>query len=336
MPSHLIENETVMSETTSRPIAYKLRTINQFGARKSWDQLWKAVVKNRWLYAMLIPGLVYFLLFRYLPLWNAQIAFKDFKPLLGVLDSPFAGFKYFVTFFHSYYFSQLIGNTLMISLLKLVFGMPVAVLLAIGIYETVYRRLAGFVQTIAYMPHFLSWVIMYGVLLMMLSPGSGLINEVIKASGGTPIAFLTSPQWFRVVVIGSDIWKETGWSTIIYLAALMSIDPHLFEAAAVDGASRLQRIWYISLPGIIGAMVVVLILRIGSILDAGFQQIFVLYSLPVYSVGDIIDTWVYRQGILEFQFSLATAVGLFKGVIGLVLVFASNRLVKRFTGSGIY
>jgi len=269
-------------------------------------------------------------------LWNAQIAFKDFKPLLGVLDSPFAGLKYFVTFFHSYYFSQLIGNTLVISLLKLVFGMPVAVLLAIGIYESVYRRLAGFVQTIAYMPHFLSWVIMYGVLLMMLSPGSGLINEVIKANGGTPIAFLTSPQWFRVVVIGSDIWKETGWSTIIYLAALMSIDPHLFEAAAVDGASRLQRIWYISLPGIIGAMVVVLILRIGSILDAGFQQIFVLYSLPVYSVGDIIDTWVYRQGILEFQFSLATAVGLFKGVIGLVLVLVSNRLVKRFTGSGIY
>jgi putative aldouronate transport system permease protein len=336
MPSHLVEDETVMSETTRHPIAYELRTINRFDARKAWNQLWKTVVKYRWLYAMLVPGLVYFILFRYLPLWNAQIAFKDFKPLLGVLDSPFAGLKYFVTFFHSYYFSQLIGNTLVISLLKLVFGMPVAVLLAIGIYESVYRRLAGFVQTIAYMPHFLSWVIMYGVLLMMLSPGSGLINEVIKANGGTPIAFLTSPQWFRVVIIGSDIWKETGWSTIIYLAALMSIDPHLFEAAAVDGASRLQRIWHISLPGIISAMVVVLILRIGSIMDAGFQQIFVLYSLPVYSVGDIIDTWVYRQGILEFQFSLATAVGLFKGVIGLVLVLVSNRLVKRFTGSGIY
>jgi len=304
--------------------------------RGIWPRVWRAIVKYRWLYIMLLPGLVYFLLFRYLPLWNAQIAFKDFKPLLGVEASPFAGFKYFVTFFKSFYFTQLIGNTIIISLLKLVIGMPVAVLLAICLYETVFRRMAGFVQTIAYMPHFLSWVIMYGILLVLLSPGEGLVNEIIKATGGKPIAFLTSPDWFRIVVVGSDMWKETGWSTIIYLAALMAIDPNLFEAAAVDGASRLQRIWYISLPGILAALVVVLLLRIGSILDAGFHQIFVLYSLPVYSVGDIIDTWVYRQGILEFHFSLATAVGLFKGVIGLVLVLSANWLTKRYSGSGIY
>jgi putative aldouronate transport system permease protein len=163
-----------------------------------------------------------------------------------------------------------------------------------------------------------------------------LVNEVIKANDGQPISFLTSPNWFRAIVVGSDIWKDTGWSTIIYLAALMAIDPTLFEAAAVDGASRVQRIWYISLPGILSTVIVVTLLRLGNILDAGFQQIFVLYSLPVYSVGDIIDTWVYRQGILEFQFSLATAVGLFKGVIGLVLVIVTNRLVKQITGSGLY
>jgi ABC-type polysaccharide transport system permease subunit len=177
----------------------------------------------------------------------------------------------------------------------------------------------------AYLPHFLSWVIIYGVLLALLSPGNGMVNEMIKAAGGHPIAFLTSPQWFRTVVIGSDIWKETGWSTIIYLAALLAIDPVLFEAAAVDGASRLQRIRHISLPGIASVIVVVTLLRLGNILDAGFSQIFVLYSLPVYSVGDIIDTWVYRQGILEFQFSLATAVGLFKGVIGLALIMSPTR-----------
>ncbi len=151
-----------------------------------------------------------------------------------------------------------------------------------------------------------------------------------------PLPFMTSPKWFRGGGHFSDIWKETGWSTIIYLAALMAIDPTLFEAAAVDGASRMQRIWHISLPGIASTIVVVTLLRLGNILDAGFQQIFMLYSLPVYSVGDIIDTWVYRQGILEFQFSLATAVGLFKGAIGLVLVLISNNLAKKFAGSGIY
>jgi putative aldouronate transport system permease protein len=296
----------------------------------------KALSKYRWLYFMMLPGLLYFILFRYWPLWNAQIAFKDFKPLLGVEASPFAGFKHFVVFFKSFYFTQLITNTLIISLLKLILGMPVAIILALSLYESMFKRLAGLVQTISYMPHFLSWVIMFGILLVLLSPGEGLINEIIKANGGKPIAFLTSPAWFRVVLIGSDIWKETGWSTIIYLAALMAIDPTLFEAAAVDGASRLQRIWYISLPGIASTVVVVTLLRLGNILDAGFQQVFVLYSLPVYSVGDIIDTWVYRQGILEFQLSLATAVGLFKGTIGLLLVLFSNKLAKKLTGEGLY
>jgi putative aldouronate transport system permease protein len=177
---------------------------------------------------------------------------------------------------------------------------------------------------------------MFGVLLMMLSPGEGLINDIIKSVGGKPITFLTSPDWFRIIVIGSDIWKETGWGTIIYLAALLGIDPTLYEAAAVDGASRLQRIWYISLPGILPVIAIITMLRLGHILNAGFNQIFILYSLPVYSVGDIIDTWVYRSGILDFQFSLATAVGLFKGVIGLILVVVANRLARRIAGSGIY
>ncbi len=300
------------------------------------SKLTRTIIKYRWLYFLMLPGLIYFILFRYLPLWNAQIAFKDFKPLLGVWGSPFAGFKHFLTFFNSYYFSQLITNTLFFSLMKLVLGLPVAVILALSLYESMFRFLRKLVQTISYMPHFLSWVIMFGILLAMLSPGEGLINEIIKAAGGKSISFLTSPAWFRVVIIGSDIWKETGWGTIIYLASLMSIDPTLFEAAAVDGASRLQRIWHISLPGILSTIVVVTLLRLGNVLDAGFQQLFVLYSLPVYSVGDILDTWVYRQGILEFQFSLATAVGLFKGVIGLTLVVFANRLAKRLARTGLY
>ena len=191
-------------------------------------------------------------------------------------------------------------------------------------------------QTVVYLPHFLSWVIMFGVLLTLLSPGSGLINDVIKGFGGEPITFMTSPIYFRWVVVISYIWKETGWSTILYLAALLSINPELYEAAAVDGASHFQRIWNISIPGILQVIMLVTILRIGSILNAGFNQIFMLYSVPVYSVGDIIDTWVYRQGILQFEFSLATAVGLFKGVIGLVLILIVNRIAKRVANQGLF
>ncbi len=298
--------------------------------------LGRSVWKHRWLYLLMALPLLYFVVFRYWPLWNAQIAFKDFKPTLGVFDSPFIGFEQFKTFINSFYFERLITNTLFFSMGKLLLGLPLAVIFAIALYETRFPLFRTLVQNMAYLPHFLSWVIVFGILLAMLSPGDGLINSIIKAYGGKPIGFLTSPEWFRVVVIVSDIWKETGWSTIVYLAALMAIDTTLFEAAAVDGASRLQRIWHISLPGILEVIVAITLLRIGSILDAGFYQIFVLYSLPVYSVGDIIDTWVYRQGILEFQFGLATAVGLFKGVFGLFLLWTCNRIAKRLTGSGLY
>jgi putative aldouronate transport system permease protein len=325
-----------MKEIVGRPMTVGNISQLKTSSKQYAASLGKALSKYRWLYFMMIPGLIYFLMFRYWPLWNAQIAFKDFKPLLGVEASPLVGFKHFLAFFKSFYFTQLIGNTLIFSLAKLILGMPVAIILALSIYESMFKSMARLVQTISYLPHFLSWVIMFGILLVLLSPGEGLINEIIKANGGKPIAFLTSPAWFRVVVVSSDIWKETGWSTIIYLASLMAIDPTLFEAAAVDGASRLQRIRHISLPGITSTIVIVTLLRLGNILDAGFQQIFVLYSLPVYSVGDIIDTWVYRQGILEFQFSLATAVGIFKGTIGLLLVLYSNKLAKKLTGEGLY
>lgn len=292
--------------------------------------------KHRLLYLMLLPGVLYFIVFRYGPLWYAQIAFRDFRPRLGVIGSPWVGFKHFVTFFNSFYFSQLVGNTLAISTCKLLFGIPPAIILAITIHETRRTVLGRLVQAVSYLPHFLSWVVMYGILLVMLSPSDGLVNQAIVALGGRPVAFLTTPSLFRAVIVGSDIWKETGWGAILYLAALIGIDPTLYEAAAVDGASRLRRIWHISLPSILPVVMLVTLLRLGSILDAGFGQIFVLYSLPVYSVADIIDTWVYRQGILEFQMSLAAAVGLFKGVIGLLLIASANRAARRLAGVGLY
>jgi putative aldouronate transport system permease protein len=304
----------------------------KFNIRKLLRTLWR----QRWLYLLMTPTLIYFVVFKYGPLWNAQIAFKDFKPLLGVIGSPWVGLKHFETFINSFYFTELMTNTIIFSVAKLLLGLPIAVICAIALHETWFLRFRTFVQTMIYLPHFLSWVIMFGVMLVILSPGHGLLNQIIERFGGEPIAFLTSPAHFRWVVILSDIWKETGWSTILYLAALLAISPDLYEAAAVDGATPLQRIWYISLPGILPVIVLVTLLRMGHILEAGFNQIFVLYSVPVYSVGDILDTWVYRQGVLNFQFSLATAVGFFKGVIGLVLILVSNRVAKRLAQQSIY
>ncbi|CAG0944798.1 putative multiple-sugar transport system permease YteP [Anaerolineae bacterium] len=299
------------------------------------QRLVRTMWKHRWMYLLLIAPLTYYAIFRYIPIYNAQIAFKDFRALLGVEGSPWVGFQHFETFFNSYYFSQLIVNTVFFSTAKLILGLPIAIILAIAIHESRFLFFRSLVQTITYLPHFISWVIMFGLLLGLLSPGNGLINEGIKSFGGQPISFLSSPDWFRQIVISSDIWKETGWSTILYLAALLGINPDLYEAAEVDGASRWRRIWHISLPGIIPVMVLITLLRLGNILDAGFNQIFVLYSVPVYSVGDIIDTWVYRS-MLDFQFSVGTAVGLFKGVFGLILILVANHVAKRVANQSLF
>ncbi|MDR3334734.1 MAG: ABC transporter permease subunit [Treponema sp.] len=295
----------------------------------------KAIRRHRSIYVLLIIPLTYYITFKYLPIWNGQIAFKDFMPLDGVLGSRWIGFQHFVTFFRSFYFWELLRNTLFYSFGKLLISVPAAILLAITLYESLRPRLAKLVQTLAYLPHFLSWVIMYGILLVLLAPGDGIINDIIKALGGEPVAFMTDTRTFPWIVIFSDAWKEMGWSAIIFIAALIGIDPSLFEAALVEGVNAPQRVWYITLPSIRPVIVMVVLLRLGTILDAGFNQMFMLYSIPVYSVADIIDTWVYRQGLLQFQFGLATAVGIFKGIIGLVLISMSNWLVRRVSDSSL-
>ncbi|QTQ15205.1 sugar ABC transporter permease [Treponema parvum] len=284
---------------------------------------------------MAVP-LVYFLIFKYVPMLNGQIAFKDFKPRLGVWKSPWAGFKYFTEFFNSYYFWELIRNTIGYSFGKLFVSVPLSILLAVVLFESHRKFLRKIVQTLTYLPHFLSWVIIYGILLSLLAPGDGIINDVIKYFGGEPIDFLTNTRAFPWIVILSDAWKEMGWGAIIFIAALMGIDPSLYEAAMVEGTTALQRTWYITLPSIRPVIVMVVLLKLGTILNAGFNQIFMLYNTSVYSVADIIDTWVYRQGLLEGRFALATAVGIFKGIIGTCLVVFANRLTKLTADSSLF
>lgn len=297
----------------------------------------KRLWQFRSLYLMLLPGVIYYVIFKYIPMYGVVIAFKDFSILDGILKSGWAHpwNKHFLTFFHSPYFSELITNTLLISVYKLLFGMLPPILMAILLNECRIRWFKSLIQTLTYMPHFLSWVIIYGILLALLSQSSGLVNHWIKEVGGQSIPFLTSTSTFRSILVGSEIWQNIGWGAIIYLAAMAGIDPTLYEAARVDGASRYRMIWHITIPGIRSVIVMLFILRLGHMLDAGFEQIYILYNVQVYPVADILDTWVFRTGLQQLNFSLASAVGLFKAGIGLALVLLSNKIAKRW-GEGIW
>jgi putative aldouronate transport system permease protein len=293
-------------------------------------RLTRELRRHHALYLMVVPGVLYFLVFRYVPMYGATIAFKDYRVLQGILDSPWVGLKNFQTIFASPYFFSILTNTIVISLLKLLIGLPLAISLALLFNEVRVRWFRRAVQTITYLPHFLSWVVVFGIALMVLSPSSGLANKAIVSAG------LTEPFWFRWVLVALDVWKNIGWNAIIYLAALAGVSPSLYEAAAADGASRFQRIWHISLPAILPVIVLVTMLNIGNLLSAGFEQVFLFYNPSVYGVADIIDTWVYRQGIEGFQYSVAAAVGLFKGVVGCVLLISAHLLAKRWANVGLW
>ncbi|MFK7697436.1 ABC transporter permease [Paenibacillus sp. HJGM_3] len=296
-------------------------------ARPAWLTV---LIKHRYRYMLILPGLLYILLFRYGPMYGIVVAFQNYNGFKGITGSEWVGFKWFIQFFEGPDFWRLLRNTLVISLLKIGLGMAPDVVFAILLNEVRGRVFKRVVQTLTYMPHFLSWVIIYGIVLAFLATSNGLINQWIKELGFQPIPFLTSNDWFRWVIVFSDIWKDLGWGAIIYLAALAAIDPQLYEAAVMDGANKWRQIWHITLPGIRNVFILLLTLRLGSVLDSGFTQIFAMYNPLVYDSVDIIDTWVYRAGIVENKVSLATAVGLFKSVVGLILVVSANRVAKKF------
>jgi putative aldouronate transport system permease protein len=289
---------------------------------------------------MMLPGLLYFLVFRYLPMVGVLIAFQDFNPyvggLTGFLTSEWVGIDHFAELFRGYYFPQVLWNTIVISFGKILVGLPVPILVALLLNDVKNAPFKRTVQTIIYLPHFLSWVVVGGFIYQLFSPATGLVPLLMQRIGMEPINLLTDSSNFRLLLIGSDVWRGFGWGTILYLAALSNIDPQLYDSADIDGASRLQRMLHISLPSILPVITVVLLLRLGRVLDAGFYQVLVLYSPQTYGVADVIDTYAYREGLVAARYSFGAAVGLFKGLIGLILVVSSNALVKRLGQRGIF
>ena len=252
------------------------------------------ILKYKTFYFMMIPGLVYIIMFRYMPIIGAHIAFKDYKIFKGIWGSPWCGIDNFIRIFQSANFFQIMGNTLIISLYKIIIGFPVPIILAMMLNEVSNIAFKKTVQTIAYLPHFISWVVIASLTNSLLSPSDGVVNILIQKLGGDPIFFMGDSRYFRSVLVITDIWKEMGWSAIIYLAALSGIPLDMYEAATIDGASKIQRLIYITLPCLIPTIVIMMLLRVGGILNAGFEQIFTMYNVSVYDVADIIDTYVYR------------------------------------------
>ncbi|RKN85552.1 ABC transporter permease [Paenibacillus ginsengarvi] len=293
--------------------------------------------RDRFLYVLVLPGLLYFIVYRYVPMLGMVIAFQDYSPFLGFSGSEWVGLRHFGHIFSDPEVVRVLLNTLYLSLLQIVFAFPAPIVLAILLNEVrsqLYKRL---IQTIVYLPHFLSWVIVVGLFFIFLRSG-GIINRILQVYFGldTPIDFLIEPAFFRPLIILQVIWKEIGWGTIIFLAALAGVNPDLYEAAIVDGASRWRQIWHITLPGIRGTIVILLILRLGSVLDSGFEQIFLMLNAFNMEIGNVLDTYVYYKGIQQSDFSFATAVGMFKGIVGLILVGGANYLAKKFGEDGIY
>ncbi|GAE31029.1 ABC transporter permease [Halalkalibacter hemicellulosilyticus] len=297
---------------------------------------WKDIKRDKLLYLLLIPGIVYLLIFRYIPMYGVVIAFQDYNIIAGISGSVWVAFEQFERLFRTPNFSSIFMNTLIISSLKLLFGFPAPIILALLLNELRHMAFKRFTQSVIYLPHFISWVIFAGIIITFLNPVDGLFNYFIKQLGGQPISFLTSPDYFRSILVISDIYKEMGWGTIIYLAAMTGVRPDLYEAARIDGANRFKQMWHVTLPAIRPVILIMLILSLGNILEAGFLQIYLLYSPLVYDVADVIDTYVYRRGIQEANYSLATAAGLFKSIIALILIVTANKIVKKFGQDGLW
>ncbi|ANA78830.1 sugar ABC transporter permease [Paenibacillus glucanolyticus] len=307
------------------------------GKKRSRLERMKVIIaREKYLYVLALPGLLFFLIFKYFPIWGLALAFQNYSPYLGFWGSEWVGLKYFYDFFTNPDFLLLFRNTMAISLLNIMFFFPVPIVLSLLINEVRSLKFKKTIQTIIYLPHFLSWVIIAGICFIILGQSDGIINKIIVELGGQPIGFLTEPNYFWGLLTAQSIWKEAGWGTIIFLAALAGINQDLYEAAQIDGANRWKQMLNVTLPGIKSTIIVLLILRLGQVMEVGFEQVYLMMSSPVSHVADVFDTYVYRTGIQNGRFSYATVVGIFKSVVGLLLVVMANRLAKKFGEEGLY
>ncbi|HCH33257.1 MAG TPA: sugar ABC transporter permease [Oceanospirillaceae bacterium] len=294
-------------------------------------------MKREWqIYIMLLPTLIWFAVFLYKPMYGLQIAFKDYSIFRGIEGSAWVGFEHFETLFSNPQFLRAIKNTLLISVYSLLFGFPMPIFLALmfnEIIHAVYKRTA---QTIVYLPHFISTVIISGIVITAFSPSAGIVNTVLGWLGMDSIYFLTKPEWFRPIFIGSGIWQEAGFGSIIFLAAIAGVNPSLYESAVVDGASRWQMIWKITIPSILPTIIIMFIIRIGNVLEVGFELIILLYQPATYETADVINTFIYRQGLQSGQYDLAAAAGLFNAIVAFVLVMVANTISKRVSRTSLW
>jgi len=294
--------------------------------------------KYKALYLLMIPGILYYVIFKYAPMYGIIIAFQDFSIGRGIMNSKFVGLKHFIEFFYVTPDSwKLIRNTIMLNLYDLIFHFPAPIILAILFNELRNQTFKRIVQSVSYMPHFLSTVVIAGILVNFLSPTTGVINHLlVRLFGMEPIMFLGLPEWFRTIYVGSEIWQRVGWGTILYLAAIAGIDPTLYDAAKIDGANRFQQIRHITLVGMRPVMIILFVLTLGNFMEVGFQKIILIYNSMNYETSDVINTFVYRRGLLDADFSFATAVGLFQSAVGFVLVVAANWVVRKYSETSLW
>ena len=315
-------------------LATKTKNWNKLTNRRNetWGQAFK---KHYWLYLMLIPGLAYFIIFCYKPMGGILMAFEDYEAKLGFFRSPWIGFENFERFFNYRFFWRLIRNTVWLNVTSLCWSMPITLIFALLVNELRNGPFRKVVTTVSYMPHFVSTVIVVSIFFQFLTP-NGVINTAIESMGGAKAGFLTDPKWFRTVYNTIGIWQETGWSAVIYIAALTGIDQSLYEAAHIDGAGKLRQCWYISLPGIASTISVMLIMSLGSILASGTDRILLLYTERTYETADVIGTYVYRIGLIDNDYGYSTAVNLFQSVIGIIMITISNSISKRLSETSLF
>jgi len=306
------------------------------GVTQARSRSWRQLARHKYVYMLALPGALYFIVFKFVPLWGLLLAFMEYNPYAGISGSEWVGMKHFTELFTDPSFYLMLRNTFAMNIFGLIFMFPVPIVLALMLNEVRHEAFKRFNQSIVYLPHFLSWVVVVSLTFFILSSDVGIVNKVITGWGHEPIAFLSNPNYFWALITAQNMWKEAGWGTIIFLAAMAGVDPQRYEAAVVDGATRWRQIWHITLPAIRPTIIILLILRLGHMADVGFEQVLLMMNPLVSSVGEVFDTYAYSIGVLQGKVSTGVTVGMFKGVVGLILVMVSNYIVKKLGHEGIY